>query len=121
MRLMLIVLLLLFYFFLAETERQNRKRRKLEDKLRNKYKKTKKVDVVAGGEDNNSSSDEEIEKITSDTSQKLNNALRTPFERWEKSLMACSSLSQVRRIFFSFCCHAKLKLSVILRSNIQCY
>lgn len=42
-----------------------------------------------------SSEEEEEKKMPLDLKKNVDNSLRTPFERWEKSLMACTSFSQV--------------------------
>lgn len=66
-------------------------REQAEEKMRKKSKKSTKEEGE-GGESESESEEEEEDKVSP---QITDNALRTPMERWEKSLMTSSSLSKV--------------------------
>lgn len=77
---------------LGETEKLRKKRERLEQKLRRKAAEKASDDE---GSDHDSDEEEEDGKKTSNDIDISDNALRTPMERWEKSLMASTNLSQL--------------------------
>ncbi|XP_068208965.1 bromodomain adjacent to zinc finger domain protein 1A [Palaemon carinicauda] len=77
---------------LGETEKMRKKRERLEEKLRRKA--AEKVSDDEGS-DQDSDDEEEDGKKANNDKDISDNALRTPMERWEKSLMASTNLSQL--------------------------
>ncbi|XP_069952851.1 bromodomain adjacent to zinc finger domain protein 1A [Cherax quadricarinatus] len=74
---------------LGETDKARRVRERAEEKYRRKVKKNE----DGGAKSDRDSDDDEDSSRVSD--QVMDNALRTPIERWEMSLMASTSLSQL--------------------------
>ncbi|KAB7493629.1 Bromodomain adjacent to zinc finger domain protein 1A [Armadillidium nasatum] len=79
---------------LAESVKLQKKRKSLEERLISKYGNKK-----SETDGHHEASDEEEEnhevKSSNPLPKNIDNSLRTPFERWEKSLMACTSFSQL--------------------------
>ncbi|CAL4060824.1 unnamed protein product [Meganyctiphanes norvegica] len=86
---------------LAETDKIIKKREKAERKLKKWIEKKNKKDdddeepEVEEEEEDEDVEEEEEEEDDDEEKRVSDNALRTPMERWEKSLMACTNLSQL--------------------------
>lgn len=76
---------------IGETDKARKMRESAEEKLRRKSKQNAKEEEGGAGSDGDSDEDED----NKGSDQVTDNALRTPIERWEMSLMASTSLSQV--------------------------
>ncbi|XP_071533691.1 bromodomain adjacent to zinc finger domain protein 1A isoform X2 [Panulirus ornatus] len=77
---------------LGETDKARKMRESAEEKLRKESKQNTKEEEGGTGSDGDSDEDEDDSK---GSDQVTDNALRTPIERWEMSLMASTSLSQL--------------------------
>nr|XP_045619673.1 bromodomain adjacent to zinc finger domain protein 1A-like [Procambarus clarkii] len=77
---------------LGETDKARKAREQAEEKLRRKSRKRAKDEDGGAASDKDSDEEEDGSRVSDVVTD---NALRTPIERWEKSLMASTSLSQL--------------------------